>query len=42
MCKNCNSSHEEEVGECKFCGMGEFQEHGSASELLDEMGRVFG
>ena len=41
-CKNCDNLHEEEVSECKMCGMTDFQEHGSASELLDEMDEVFG
>jgi len=41
-CKNCHTEHPDEVSECKLCGMNQFQEQGSASELLDEMDRVFG
>lgn len=41
-CKNCDTEHDEEVSQCRLCGMQEFQEQGSASELLDEMDRVFG
>lgn len=41
-CKNCGTDHSEDISECKLCGMNDFQEHGSASELLDEMDRVFG
>ena len=41
MCKNCDTEHNEKVVECELCGMSDFQEHGSASELLDEMDKVF-
>jgi len=41
-CKNCNSTHPEEVEECSFCGMNDLLEEKSAGDLLDEMGRMFG